>query len=710
MSKPIQPDIPEGSVRYFTNARGTNLTIPLRSVWKDCGYVPRVNPDSVDLIAPTPGIVDYDNSSIFVGTNKTAQWWYYNDEDAEFALKTLRGAGHNCIRVFLDYYLWYLQKEDFLDNIRSFLTLCDKYKIRCQFVIWEQFDISDISTFEPQNRGEIASGVIPVHLGSAGGGSVWGNVPLLFETSSVDQAHTFWSGTVDGGKDYIDALVSATSSYQSMWSFDVQNESGNREYLRYLTSATSQYVKDNYPFIKTTFGDGGGYNPNRFYLFSSTGGVSGSVPANYEYSSTIDFASMHTYGSTKYLRKLYIRQGVSGAEDTGTPGMFNESSNYPSLELIRDAVRDYHETGDLGGMIYQAFCERNPTQNPFNYTQGLFFDDGTCRQTEDVSAYIKVAEDKNWFSRRQLNKNIVEKTPGDSFAENGFTSGTSTGIGGVFENYKILEEHSQYLSEYSGLSEDMWTLLRDAFYGVIAGVSNPTLGEVVNGSIYARNSYRYPDRQGTQHSNVLLDKDPNRIKYNLGGTSGFTMYDVLDSLYTLSSLPDLSSFTSDQLSERNDQVLYMSNVLMFTLYSLFPASGIHATADVMFDDLLGSEYDDLSGINEVISPQKRLELSSAYSGLGAVGGFNTIMPAVNTRDSFKYKNVGIQDADVAKFSCHENGRCLYVGGSPPASPTMSDIDWDAYTTFYSDLIAKTVECVKIVEDYGENVNSDFRVV
>ena len=86
------------------------------------------------------------------------------------------------------------------------------------------------------------------------------------------------------------------------------------------------------------------------------------------------------------------------------------------------------------------------------------------------------------------------------------------------------------------------------------------------------------------------------------------------------------------------------------------------------------------------------------------------MPAVNTRDSFKYKNVGIQDADVAKFSCHKNGKCLYVGGSPPASPTMSDIDWDAYTTFYNDLIVKTVECVRILDDYGKNVNSDFRVI
>ena len=263
MSKPIQPDIPEGSVRYFTNARGTNLTIPLRSVWKECGYVPRINPNAQGLTAYST----YDLSSTFVGTNKTAQWWYYNDEDADFALRTLRENGHNCIRVFLDYYLWYIQKEEQLHKLQRFLSLCDNYKIRCQFVLWEQFDIGSISLFEPQNKGEIASKVIPVHLGSGPttgpaasltGGAVWGNHPLLFETSSEQAAHDFWSGT-DGGKDYVDALVSATSSYQSMWSFDVQNESGTRDNLRFVTSATSQYVKDNYPFIKTTFGDGNGF-------------------------------------------------------------------------------------------------------------------------------------------------------------------------------------------------------------------------------------------------------------------------------------------------------------------------------------------------------------------------------------------------------------------------------------------------------------------
>ena len=76
-----------------------------------------------------------------MGTNKTAQWWYYNDRDAENAISILRSNGINAVRVFLDYYVFKARELEHLDDIKSFLTICDNYKVRVQFVLWDQLNI-----------------------------------------------------------------------------------------------------------------------------------------------------------------------------------------------------------------------------------------------------------------------------------------------------------------------------------------------------------------------------------------------------------------------------------------------------------------------------------------------------------------------------------------------------------------------------------------
>tara|TARA_Y100001937_G_scaffold37513_1_gene53499 strand:- start:18810 stop:20933 length:2124 start_codon:yes stop_codon:yes gene_type:complete len=706
MSKPIQPNIPESAQRYFTNCRGVNLNIPLDSVWKSNGYLPKIRPS---LWAAVSDPVSYPDSESFVGTNKTAQWWYYNSEDAENAISILRSNGINAVRVFLDYYVFKAKGNSHLEDIKNFLTICDKYKVRVQFVLWDQLNIMG-GVGEPTESEVTSNPSAAVIYNAAGpesgaGGSVWGNVPLLFETSSAAQASNFFTNSA---KPYIDSLARSVSSYQSMWSFDVQNESDLREHLRLISSATSDYINSNYSFIKTTIGNGAGYDPGIYYLFSSTEGTEGSVPNLYALSATgLDFASLHTYGNSAYWLKKYVREAVSGALDIGIPSMYNEASNYPTLNYPREVIKYLHRGKDYGGLMYQAFVERTGTLNPFNYTQGIYFSDGECRRSMDVSSFHDLAKDQWDFTRRQLNPNIVQKSASpDGLDSKGYTSGVVTGVIDGFNSVGVLPEHISFNSEYT-MTEQDWLKTRNVFYGV----SGLALAQVLNPGALNLNSYRYNDVQGSLHSTVLNDINIvglNRVqpKYSLNA-SDITIKDVYDAFYTLSSLPSLKSYgsTSEDFDARNNQVLYMSNVIFMLTRTLFAASGQHSTPNVLRESLYGTEFDDLSGINEVVSVSDRLAFSAAANGLAAPGSpSTTIMPAVDGRDI-----TGLDANSASAFSCHATSSCIYTTSSKPTNPTMSQIDWEAYDVFYEELIYKANICISKLQDYGTTVNSDFSI-
>lgn len=703
MSKPIQPDIPNGSVRYFTNCRGVNLNIPLDSLWKKNGYLPKIRPE---VWASDPELqlnASYAPSDSFVGTNKTAQWWYYTPEAAENAISILRSNGFNAVRVFLDYYVWVHKGNDHLKDIKNFLSICDKHKVRVQFVLWDQLSIMK-GYGEPNTDAQAASGALPYNLAGPGIGvtDVWGNVPLLFETSSATAASNFFENKA---KPYIDALASSVSSYQSMWSFDVQNESNPQEHLRIVTSGTSLYVSSNYPFIKTTFGNGAGFDPGMYYLHESTNGLSGAVSPLYQLSSTIDFASIHSYGNSAYFVKRYVREAVSGAADTGLPSMYNEASNYPTLNYPREVIKFLHRDKNFGGLIYQGFTERNGTRGPFNYTQGIFFSDGECRRSLDISAYHDLASDQWDFSRRQLNPNIVQKgvSPNGS-DDGGYTSGVITGTLPGIELVGVLPEHASYQSSYSGFTEADWDTVRLGFYGGLGSPpNNIAIGALLNPSFFNPNAYRYADVKGSIHSQ-LINSFNTQPAYSLNA-SDITIKDAYDAFFTLSSLPYLDTFVdANRYDARNNQVLYMSNIIYMLTRTLFAASGQHSTPNILKEALYGTDYDDLSGIHEVLSVDDRLAFSSAASALQDPGTLNSMMPAVNGRDI-----TGLNANSASAFTCHITSSCLYTTEVPPTNPTMSEIDWASYDSFYRNLIEKAAVCISKLQKYGTDVDSDFSI-
>lgn len=684
MAHEHNPTIPADSTRYFTNARGVNYLPPMKSEWESTGGIPRFSPASVATAAILAGesfSVSYDNSSIFFGTNKTAQWWYYNSGDHDYYLSMLKEVGINCVRVFLDYYVYEADAETHLNNVKDFLRLCDKHKIRCQFVIWDgiQLGVADAigaAISEPTSRGSLDS--VPFGLNAS-----WRAVPHSFEYDTTAQAQDFYDNVAEP---YLQDLVSSVSSYQSMWSFDVQNELDSSN-ARVFTSATCNYLRDNVSSvgIKVTVGNGAGYDPGMTYLYYDSGGLSGSVGLLYDFSGIIDFASMHTYGNTKYSLIRYVNEGASGASDTGIPSMYNESTFYSNISYPKDELTYFYTVKDMGGMMFDGFVERSLSREPFLTVQGLFYEDGTTKRNRDVSAYVTAASSENWFSPNQLKTVHTQKEVSvDGGADMGFWSGTTTTIvdrNGDNQSVAIIPSHVEWNSSYSGISEDDWVINRDIHYLLFPTNSS---GKLLGG-VHPKASLTFPDSPGS-----VMGQNKT---YNFS-TSDITIQNLIeDHFYGLSSLQDLASYSSEDadVKNRNSQLMYMNEVIRAIAFSTYD-NEINS-GDPERKILTGTQWD----YNEAVTAEARDEV---YAGISALKAFNGSTSSIAPYLNDIHLETG--DLEASAFICHETSSCLYRGGYViDNEPTMADINWTEYDTYYDNLIEKLAVCIEQSQAYSD---------
>lgn len=693
-NNPTNSEIPAGSQRYFTNARGVNYVPPMRTEWASTGGIPRFPPP---LLASLGG-VSYDASSTFGGTNKTAMWWYYNSEDNDFYLGLLRGIGMNCIRVFLDYYVWEAKQTEHLDDIRDFLSLCSKHKIRCQFVTWDGIQIGSDQPvgftdsvgnkyLEPSSTGHADS--VPHGLAAT-----WHRVPHAFEYSSTPQAQDFFDNRATP---YLDALIASVEPYQSMWSFDVQNELDN-ETARVFTSATAHHLSVGLSAngVTMTVGNGAGYDPGMFELYQDSGGVSGSRPIWYDpqMSAVLDFASLHTYGNSKFSILKYVNEGISGSIAAGIPAMYNESTNYDTLSYPGTELGYFYGQKDFGGMIFDGFIENSFSREPFLTVQGLFYADGTVKNSRDTSAYSFYASSENWFSPTQLHTVFNVKTDSiNEGADGGFFSGVSSTVTTYdgSELYKVWNpKHLEYSETYSGISESDWLKNRHAIYLFRSTGTNPLVGgNNPNGSV------TYPPEPG---SDMALD-----LEYNLAA-SGKSSGDLVEFLFTLSSMPTLVSYGTgedgvDYLG-RNNQLMFMNHVMKMLTFSTFDTTQNEATRPI----LTATQWD----YNIACTPTSRQTLSAIWGDLNSITDANTIAPFIDNRQ------LGEPNFDISDLMCHTTGNCFYTGGGgvrganyPGAVAENADIDWGEYDTYYDSLIASLGDCVQQHINYAATTDPDY---
>ena len=574
---------PANSTKYYYNARGQNYLPSMENEWKKSGYLPR-----------SP--VFYPASSVFQGTNKTAQWWYYDSEDNERCLKQLRSIGDNCIRVFVDIYVWQRNPEKFKAAIKDFHRLCDKYKIRVQWCLWDGIEIAPRTGNIPQptNRSLTTSSLEHGLLMS------WQAVPHDFEVSSIAAANDFFTTCATP---YLNDFVSSVSSYQSLWSFDLKNESNGIGRVA-LLSATSFYLSSHLSSmnIGITFGHGSTYDPYPRDVVLTNGlgqGPGGTYLNTTDYITScapwLNFASVHVYANNRYSKVRYIDEAVSGAQILGIPGMYNEEY------LFRYEIESYRRI-KYGGMAFDGLIDRAFTEEPFYNVQGIFYADGQVRNADTVSAYVETASAADWFSKRQLLFQPIQKTTSlDGGLDGGFWSG-------------VIPEHQEF-------KPDIYVSANETFWGI-------TKGLIYNNFTWA--SKNYPPLYGTP-----MDE---QVAYTTRG-EGLSFPDMVRKILNWEKeFPPLSSISDSDFAAKNKEICLRTLILQDIPIYLFDFR--------IYPQLVGSQFDP-----NPISASLRYDFSSTFYPV--TRSTSSVFPGSNNRFA----------SNLNQISCHTTSSCYYNVGT-----------------------------------------------
>lgn len=626
---------------YFKNGRGVNYLPIMYSEWEKSGFLPRHGRDGT-IGTALAGIYGssllFDSSASFAGTNKTAQWWYFNESDNDTCLRHLRSVGINCIRVFTDINVWHRDPVKHNTALETFAKLCDKYKIRAQYVIWDGVgapeDFLAVAATEPSTP-ELATSFGLEH----GLLCAWHRIPFQFQVSSEQAAADYYNASAIP---FLTDFVSSLSSYQSTWSVDISNEhgavddgmGGYTNYRAYLSFSSCEYLRTLMPNLKLTFGNGAGisiYSGSLPFGKGPGGTYAGASYDIYQLSSVLDFWSIHTYHNNRYTLVRLLDEAVSSAKITGIPVMINE---FGSADLGRGVDRDLSTLTSykFGAISFDGMIEFAFSHEPFRDTQGIFFWDGECRRSEEARQYAIQALNHGWLRRRQVNLRPTQKSiSNDGGYDGGYWSGT---------DYR----HAEYNSNlYVSSNENQWNLAKLVYYTITpprANASNfytPTTGHPMSPSL-AR----------------------------IGAYSSLDVPDNIEYLYSYSSLPYFSSMSDFSAIDIKASRLQRGLGMVARATECL-------SAGTTWSELIGSQYD-----YNPIASSLRLEFSSLYYPLGRLDG-STISIVANNLSGTE-----------ANFPCQAASSCLY---NTPGDPG-SGIDYEAYDAFYNEVVPKAIECIE----------------
>ena len=636
---------------YFKNGRGVNYLPIMHSEWEKSGYLPRHAADSyigvaANSVSALLGYSPvYDSSNAFYGTNKTSQWWYYNHNDNDVCLRHLKSIGINCIRTFTDINVWARDPDRFNTAIKDFAKLCDKYKIRAQYVIWD-----GVGSFEDSLANyslEPSSTSMTVSSLEHGLISSWQRIPHQFQVSSEQAAANYYTASAIP---FLTDFVSSLSSYQSTWSVDISNEHGAKSdglggytnYRAYLSFSSCEYLRTIMPNLKLTFGNGAGisiYSGTMPYGRGPGGTYAGATYDIYQLSSVLDFWSIHSYHNNRYTLLRMLDEAVSSAKITGIPVMINEFGNADSgrgLELDLSTLTAYK----FGAQSFDGLSEFGMSREPFRDVQGIFYWDGQCRRSEEARQYALQALNWGWLRRVQLNLQPTQKvTSNDYGLDGGYWSGTPV----------VHQEFNESL--YISAIQNKWEASKNIFYGI--GILGGLGGPRETASIYYATIAGHP-----------MSQSYTRIgQYEASTTQNWIEY-----LYTYSSLPYFSSMSD--FSSIDDKVSRLQKGLGIVSRAVECLS-----AGTTWNELIGSQYD-----YNPIASSLRLEFSALYYPLGRLedpySGISIVANKLNGSES--------------NFPCQATSSCYYNTLGDPSS----GIDYAAYDAYYDQLIPKAIECIE----------------
>ena len=386
---------------------------------------------------------------VFVGANPASIWRYYNEEDHRKGLTELKKLGINCIRTPLNYDIYQRDPSSYLTNVKSFLKVCDEYKIRVQFILWDAEQslealISDVAySLLSQNLPE------PTAYHSTGSNEFALSVdhprnPYL----SIAASAGFFT---DFAGDYLDALASSVSGYQSMWCFDLCSKPTS-EFFNLAVSSQSRLNQNlSATNIKYTFSPKDGLNifNDTSYLDNGKGtGPSGAfgIEDIKNFSSIIDFVSVPFIANNDYAFNRYLNGSISGATAQGISKPFMVYAAYdPELGQNLNST-----LGALGASSVGYFSDLGLVDNVFRFGKGKsenIYSDGQYKDFDNASALLTGASSINWYNRRDLTKVLRLKQKEDG--SDGFLSGVPSTLTSLDRDVSpSAVEHWSYLKDY----------------------------------------------------------------------------------------------------------------------------------------------------------------------------------------------------------------------------------------------------------------------
>lgn len=385
---------------YFLNCRGADFIPSYQTVWTQSGLVPTTT-SSFSGITPTMN----SNELKFNGATVIATWAHFTEKDISKQLNILKKAGVNLIRVHLNMYAWASLGEKFIKRIKTMARLASDKKLRIQWVLFEAETPDDVGGVAPNGAYHSTGGKDPSSLYQAMELGLLGaqRCPTVYNNNFI--CRNINALTVSGNN-YIDQVIAAVSEYQSTLSwevmanvhFDQTKNPADVDAYKFLSSAIDR-VKQSKPAdqkVTTSFK----------YL---------TVDVNHpKYDqdllpiiSKLDYLCYRLDQYVGPFKKYFAYiQAMYAASVYNKSILAVNAGEFSQLNSLRSDILD---TSSFNlGFIADGIIDLNLGNKDNNNSKGLFFFDGTTRDSSGIEALKNIS--KHFISQtRDLTKRFENR-------------------------------------------------------------------------------------------------------------------------------------------------------------------------------------------------------------------------------------------------------------------------------------------------------------
>ena len=273
-------------------------------------------------------------------------WNLYDPELVARELRHTRRLGANSVRVWLSYWSWHHEPDEFLESFRHLLDTCESLGLFLIPVLWDSCFTENAVTDSP-----------------------W----LVLDTWIPCPGQDFLRQpeTWDRFDPFVEAIVTEARSSPALLIWDVMNEpvgDGTEPWLR----RQIEHVRELDPDHPITIGWTG-------------------PPPVTEAGKLVDVVSYHPYGVFRENVRVRTRQAREHAEQIGGKPIIATEIGAPGWLARYEDVLRYLQEENVGFMLFESIIHTHP-KYPFRGPQGILYSDGETRDPVGVMAFQEVTK------------------------------------------------------------------------------------------------------------------------------------------------------------------------------------------------------------------------------------------------------------------------------------------------------------------------------